>query len=479
MQAEKHIRLSQLNDKIQQVVQQAFSSVSFWVIADVTSHTYRAAKNYHSFDLVEKDTHSNNIIAKISGKAWGMGSTSITRFEAITGQPFTNNIQVLVNISVQFHPVYGLQINLHDIDPSFTLGKLEQQRQATLQKLVDENPGFITKRGEVYDTRNKQLPLNKVIQRVAVITSATSAGGEDFRHTLANNPYGYQFYLDNFFTIVQGENNADLLVQKLIDIFQANQPYDAVVIIRGGGAQTDFLLFDNYQVGKAIAKFPVPVITGIGHQKNETIADMMAHTATKTPTQAAEFIISHNKQFEDTLLLLQKHIVIKSQQLFSLQWQQLAALQSGIVNNTRDAIADYKDSLTSLNQAVIHSSRSIVFNQKTELINLSSQLSALPRMILQDKKNELSNAIHHIKVFNTQLLKNQATHLGHYSSLIKLMSPDNILKKGFAIVKARQAVTSNPADILPGDSIEVILSSTEIQATVTSKAPYDGRDFNI
>ena len=452
-----YIRLSELNGKISEAISTAFANASFWVIADVTNHTFKASKNYHYFELVEKDPDANQPIARISGTAWGKGALNIERFERITGQRFTNNINVLVNVSVQYHPVFGLRLNMNDIDINFTLGVLEQQRQATLERLVGENPDFIRKEGDVYITRNSQLLLPLVIQRVAVISSATSAGAEDFRHTLLNNPYGYQFFIDDYFTAVQGENNARGFLDKIIEVFNSGNPYDALVITRGGGAQTDFLIFDNYHIGRAVAKFPIPVITGIGHQKNETITDLMAHTQTKTPTQAAEFIIARNKTFEENLLRWQKNIVIRSQQIFSVRQQALALLNSTVVNKTRD----------------------LLFAGKSELVNISSQLLSRPKIILYNRFHDIASLVGNIRTFKSQYLKNQSGYLQHYHSVIRMMAPDNILKKGFAIVKIGDRITGNPDDIAVGEEIDIILSDTLIKSTVTKKTKYDGSDFNL
>jgi len=450
-----HIRLSELNGMINDAITAAFATTSFWVIADVTNHTFKAAKNYHYLELVEKDAQS--IIARISATAWGRGAQQIAQFEQLTGQLFTSNIHVLVNVSVQYHAVFGLRLNINDIDPHFTLGVLEQQRQATLERLLAENAEFIQKIGEEYITRNNQLRFKPVIQYVAVISSQTSAGAEDFRHTLLNNPFGYQFFIDDYFTPVQGENNAREFLEMIKAVFNSGKPYDAVIITRGGGAQTDFLIFDNYSIGRAVARFPIPIITGIGHQKNVSIVDLMAHTQTKTPTKAAEFIIAHNKNFEERLLQLQKNIVIKSQQLFSAQFQTLSLLNSSIVNKTRDVLSAHKDAL----------------------VNLSYQLVSKPRIILYNRLNDITAVMNNIKTFKSQYLKNQSGYLEHYRSLVKMMSPENILKKGFALVKVNGKITSNPEDMVVGKEIDIILSDTLVTTTVKQKSTYHGTDFNI
>jgi exodeoxyribonuclease VII large subunit len=474
-----HLRLSELNAKIGEIISNTFASVNFWVIADITNHTFRAHKNYHNFELVEKDPHSSNIIAKIQGKAWGSGSVKISNFERITGQKFTNNINVLVNVSVKFHAIYGLQLTVNDIDVNFTLGLLEQQRRATLERLATENPSFIVKTGDQYITKNNQLQLNSVIQRIALISSRTSAGGEDFKHTLKHNPYGYTFFVDDYYTIVQGEDNAEEFLSKLIAVFTSGNCYDAVVITRGGGAQTDFLIFDNYRIGRAAAKFPIPIITGIGHQRNETILDLMAHTATKTPTKAAEFIITHNKAFEDTLVHLQRTIIIRSQQLFSTSFQTLSSLNSSIVNNTRNIITQRKDQLIQKNQVTINVSRSIISNSRNSLTVIAAQLVSKPKIILYNKISDIQNTINNLKTFNAQYLRNQKGYLGHYFSMINMMSPQNILKKGFAIIKSNNKIISNASDIKIDQDIDVILSGTKIKSTVKQKTNYDGPTFDL
>lgn len=404
----RHIRLSELNHKIGAAIFNTFSNISYWVVADVTSHNFRDQKGYHSFVLVEKDPVSNRILAQIPGKAWGYGSERIEAFEKQTGQKFTNNINVLVSVTVEFHPVYGLQVTLVDIDPAFTLGVLEQQRQSVLEELASKNPEFIKRAGDRFITRNNQLKLNAVIQRIAIISSKTSAGAEDFLHTLQNNPFGYRFDVDNYHTVVQGENNADQFLAKIIEVYNSGKPYDAVVIARGGGAQTDFLMFDNYFIGRAIARFPIPIITGIGHQKNETIADLMAHTQTKTPTKAAEFIIAHNRSYEDAVMHLQRRIVVKSQRMFLSSFKELSRLKQDVISCSRSLINTHQRSLE------------------------------------------------------------------HFTSLIRVARPENMLKRGFAIVRAGNQIITNADEVETGSEIDIVMSESILNTTVNKKKKRDG-----
>lgn len=479
MSAIQSIRLSDLSGRVQRAVTDIFANQAYWVIADVTSYTFYQQKGYHYFDLVEKEDGSNLIVAKMAAVAWGPGANAIGRFEQQTGQPFKNDINVLAKVSVSYHHVYGLQLTLIDIDTSFTIGLLEQQKQETLSRLLRECPDFIRKEGDRYITRNNQLVLRPVIQKIAVVTSNNSAGYQDFKHTLDNNRFRYQFSLDNYFTVVQGEANADLIRQKLIDIFNSGTAYDAVVIIRGGGAQTDFLIFDTYALGQVVAKFPIPVITGIGHQKNETIVDMMAHSPTKTPTKAAEFIIAQNKAFEETLTNTQKDIVIRSQQLFSSYLQTISSLNASIVNRSRTILSKQKDELTRCHQVVINTSKSILFGKRSELMAVSGEVTARPKGLVVNKSNDLKNIVSNLHSFNRIYFQNKRSYISHHETVFRLMSPANILKKGFALVYHKGKIVSDPALVLPGNDIQVLLSDAEINAKVTSKKTTNGTEFNI
>lgn len=452
------IRLSELTNQIRQAIDGIFGNRSFWVIADITSHTYKEQSNYHYFELVEKDKTSAKILTKIAGRAWGNASVNISNFEQATGQKFKNDINVLIQVSVQYNPAFGLQLNLLDIDTNFTLGLFEQQRKETLERLLKENPDFITKSGEHYITRNNSIPLNKVLQHIAVISSATSAGYQDFRHTLEHNTFGYHFQIDDYFTLVQGETNARQFLGKIVEVFQSGKPYDVLIIIRGGGAQTDFLIFDNYDLCRAIAKFPIPVITGIGHQKNETIADLMAHTSTKTPTKAAEMLIAHNRAFEESLISLQKIVLIKTYQLINY----------------------HKDRLTHINQITISKTRELLHEHHRSIMNLSRMVSTNPKIMISNRQKDLSNVLSNMQAYSRMYFANKRGYIGHFQSVVKIMSPQNILNKGFAIIKVNGRIAGNADQIEAGTELTVRLATAEIKTTVNSKSTLNGNDeFNI
>lgn len=473
------IRLSELSTVVGTAIREAFRSQSYWVMADVTSHVHKQQTNYHYFELVEKDAASSTLLARFSARAWGTGSQKIALFEQVTGQKFGNDINVLVNVTVEYHPSYGLQLCVTDIDPNFTLGRLEQQRQATLLQLMQHNPEHIRLIDNKYITYNKSVSLGIVVQRLAVLTSSTSAGFQDFRHTLENNTNRYKFYLDHYPVAVHGENNSRRFVEKMIEVYESGIHYDALVIVRGGGAQTDLLMFNDYLIGKAIARFPIPVITGIGHLKNETIADLMAHTSTKTPTQAAEYIIDHNRKFENNLLNQQKHVIIRAQQVLSVNFKELNEMRSGIITWVPRLLQENKDLLLKADQHLSTQARALVSVHKSALFAISYKLSSGPLSVIQSRRTDIRNFSRNLASFCNLYFKTNHRELSNFVSLITTMSPENILKKGFALVKVGGRITARADDIVPGETISVILYGDHIIAEVKSKEKYDRKDFNL
>jgi exodeoxyribonuclease VII large subunit len=451
------LRLSQLTAIVSETVSAVFGQRNFWVLADVTSHVFKQGQQFHYFELVEKNADTHVVTARFGTRAWSDGSQKIAAFEQSTGQPFGNEIQVLVLVSIQYHAVYGLQLTLLDIDAGFTLGSLEKQKRAVLQKLLTENPEHVRLVNGRHRTFNQDLSLPKIIQHIAVISAKTSAGFGDFRHALEGNRQEMHFRIDTYFAAVQGEANTQGIVEQLIAIYQSGLKYDAVVIIRGGGAQADLLLFDQYAIGRAIARFPVPVITGIGHQQNETVADMMAHTAVRTPTQAAEMIISHNRAFLEEIAGLERNIMVKAQR----------------------QVADRSRQLENLNYKLVTLSSLYLKQQEERLYRMTSQVAARPSGLLVMKRNAVNALSQKAGLLSMFYLRNRNADLQQHVQLIRMMSPAQILKKGFAIVKVKGIITSDPGKIEQGDEISVILAGQELNATVNSKTEHDNSEFDL
>ena len=329
----KPVLLSQLIGEISDTIGEAFSGNQYWIIAETSDIKNYPDRGYCFTTLVDK--MGSEIIAKAEAVIWKRNYQTILDFEFITGRRFERNLRLLLNVEVVFHPVYGLRLEIIEIDPSFTLGQLELERQEILRRLVAENPTIIKLIDGDFITRNKTLARSLVIRTVALITAPDSDGQRDFIHELEHNSYGYQFKILQYLTQIQGKN-ADLsIIEKLEEIKESKAEIDAVVIVRGGGSQLDLNAFETYNIGKAIAGYPKLILTGIGHERNVSIADLMSHINLKTPTKAASFIIEHNRCFEEEILELQERIFTYVQDLITHSVYSLEQIHDKLVNGSR------------------------------------------------------------------------------------------------------------------------------------------------
>lgn len=446
-----HIKLSELTQQIRSVIDAEFAEKSYWIVAEISSHKMYLDGDRHYFEFVEKDEDTTTETAKIRGIAWRQGSASIRLFESATGQQFKDGIEVLVQVKVEYQSKYGIQLILLDIDQNWTLGNLEKQRQATLARLLRENPDAIQLVDEEYITTNKNARLKMVIQNIAIIGSPNSAGYRDFLGIIESNRFSYKFMMDNYQSSVQGAEAHSEIVNRLISIFRSGKKYDCVVIIRGGGAKTDFLVFDNYLLAKAVARFPIPIIAGIGHTTDNSIVDMMANTSVNSPTKAAEFIVSHNRHFEEVVYTLHKQVTVKSQQLLANAISRIANTNLSVINKTRTILTRNKDGLN----------------------RISHVLATRPMIVVSHRIQNLENLLSNMKSFSKKYFLNLRGYVGHYDSMIRMAKPESILKRGFAIVKKEGKPIGSAKSIKSKDKLMVVMHKYDIDTQVITKHERD------
>lgn len=274
------ISLSELTSQIRTVIRRNFSS-TVWVHAEISE--LRENNGHCYLELIEKEADSDHITAKVRAIIWSSTYRMLKPyFESSTGESFRAGLNILVSVMVEFSGLYGFSLNIRDIDPVFTIGELAARRMQIIRQL--ESEGIVD--------MNKQLPFPALPQRLAIISSETAAGYGDFCDQLKNNSSGYAFYTKLFPAAMQGMQAEASIIRALEKIYEHVDLFDTVIIIRGGGATTDLSCFDSYNLALNCAQFPLPIIAGIGHQRDISILDMVAHTSVKTPTAAAEFLIS-------------------------------------------------------------------------------------------------------------------------------------------------------------------------------------------
>lgn len=283
------ISLSELTGQIQAVIRQNFSN-TIWVRAEISELRENGGHCY--LELIEKESDSDHIIAKVRANIWS-GTYRMLKpyFESSTGESFRAGMTVLLSVVVEFNGLYGFSLNIRDIDPVFTIGELAARRMEIIRQLEAEGIADM----------NKELSFPVLPQRLAIISSETAAGYGDFCDQLNANSRNYAFYPKLFPAIMQGMQAELSIIQALEKIYDHIDLFDVVVIIRGGGATTDLSCFDSYNLALNCAQFPLPIIAGIGHQRDVSILDMVAHTSVKTPTAAAEFLISNLVEAEDMI----------------------------------------------------------------------------------------------------------------------------------------------------------------------------------
>ncbi|MDR2621898.1 MAG: exodeoxyribonuclease VII large subunit [Dysgonamonadaceae bacterium] len=406
------LSLSQLNNHLASEVKNAFPE-TYWVVAETSD--VRVNNRRCFLEFIEKNQQTNTIIAKAKGYIWSNVFEMLhPYFEQRTGRRFDSGLKVLVKVSVDVHPIYGYGLTVYDIDPNYTLGDLQSERQKILRRLEEE--GVLT--------LNKELEIPQLPQRIAVISSSTAAGYEDFLNHLTGNRFGYVFYPRLFPALMQGEQTETSIISALDKIFEYKELFDVVVIIRGGGATSDLAWFDSYLLATNCAQFPLPIITGIGHERDDTVLDFVANHRAKTPTAVADFLIAR-------------------------------------VEETAAGLFDCQSAITESAQAFL---KAIAINIRA----LTSRLPLLVNALIENKKSKLE--IYRLQMRNlvSQMLAVQHSQLKEKESFFRLSSPKYILDKGYSITLKDGKAVKSVKELQEGDAIETILAEGRIAGSVVA-----------
>jgi len=344
------IKLSQLTAEIQETFEERFAGETFWIEAEASDVKKYTTNRRCYLKLIERE--GRNTLAEIRAVFWANNYGQIENFETHTRQAFADGISITCLVRVRFHSQYGLNLDVLQIDVAYTLGTIELERQQTLERLVKENPNSIRLTDGVYYTYNNHLPIPLVVQKIALVTAPNSDGQRDFLQELENNKHGYSFYITQFLTQVQGDNAHEMIMAQLELIEQQNESFDVIAIVRGGGSQTDFKPFEDYGLAKVIAEFPIPIYTGIGHDRNTSIADLMAREY-KTPTKVAAVIIENNFEFENRIMEVKEYLLKKTDQLLERAAHRLDAMKRLVRASSPEAILRKGFAMVTINHTII------------------------------------------------------------------------------------------------------------------------------
>lgn len=331
---QRALSLYELNGLVKRSIRSCMPE-AYWLQAELSD--VRSNYSGHCYlEFVQKDASGNNLIAKARGTIWSNVYKILKPyFEQATGQTFAAGIKVLVQVSVEFHELYGYSLTVLDIDPTYTVGDMVRRRREILRQLEAEGVLGL----------NKELEIPMPPQRIAVISSATAAGYGDFCNQLEGNPFGYGFHVELFPAIMQGERVEETVLAALDAVNARINEFDVVVIIRGGGATSDLSGFDTYLLAASCAQFPLPIITGIGHERDDTVIDMVAHTRVKTPTAAAEYLIAKVDECADILSQTSARLIESVQNRLLWEHRRVDDLKQRIPGAVYKRIADAKYTL--------------------------------------------------------------------------------------------------------------------------------------
>ena len=425
------ITLYELNSLVKETLELDLPN-TYWVQAELSE--VRVNNGHCYVEFVQKDRRGNGLVAKARGNIWrNVFSILKPTFERTTGQLFTAGIKVLVEVNVTFHELYGYSLNVLDIDPSYTLGDMARKRQEIIQQLQEE--GVLN--------LNKELEMPLLPKRIAVISSATAAGYGDFSNQLANNSGGFYFHAELFAAIMQGDGVEQSILQALDDIYERESEFDVVVIIRGGGATSDLTGFDTYPLAAAVAQFPLPIITGIGHERDDTVLDMVSHTRVKTPTAAAEYLIGRMQNAADLLADLSQHLNQGAAYLLTNHKERLLRLQARIPTQAMRRVAEGKLYLTNLRHHILQGAMLQVERQMQRLPN--------PQLLLQQALLQVEK-----RRFLLQLMQQKVMDA----------SPDKLLARGYSITLKDGKVVKDAHQLKPGDKIVTKLKKGETISVV-------------
>ena len=473
----EQLKLSELNTLLKRTITDFFTA-PVWVIAEISE--LKANRNGHCYlVLIEKDPVNDTIVAQARATIWSYTFKMLRPFfESTTGRELSDGLKVLVNVSVEFHELYGYSLNIRDIDPTYTLGDLARRRLEIIARLNADG---------VFEM-NKQLEMPFVPQKIAIISSPTAAGYQDFVDQLINNQYSYKFYTKLFPAIMQGNQAETSIISALENVFDDEDFFDVVVIIRGGGSQADLSCFDNYNMAYFITQFPLPILTGIGHEKDDSIVDMVAHRKLKTPTAVAEFLITSVREFEskieDYKIEFEKSVI----QIVSISKnrieQVIRLLSPLVIDKIKKKKGEMNHNIWKLDKAIkkclnLHRNGLV---KKEDIMRTGFLEYVSQRFRYLDKKGrQMTNIVyhrvksrkehlHHKIIMADKLVRKILSDDKYYLNLAlqkaQLTDPHKILSRGYSITTFRGKALKSSENLVEDDIIETKLYNGSLTSKV-------------
>lgn len=447
------ISVSALSNGIKRVLQQSLSS-KFWLWGEINSMSVKGGHCY--IDLVEKDTKSDAMVAKIRCNIWQWNWRLIEeKFRMATGQQIVAGLTVQLLVQVEYHELYSISVSASDIDPNYTLGAIQRRRIQIIDSL--RSRGLLS--------LNKRHTMPTIIQRIAVISSPQAAGYTDFCHQLTANVYGFAYHIQLFQAVMQGTNTEPSVISAMQQVAARASEFDIVVVIRGGGATSDLYAFDSLPIAETCARMTLPVVTGIGHQRDESILDMVAHTALKTPTAVAEYIIARTKTAADRIDFLANHLHQTVLMRLSTAHSILNATSVRLPAAISSLIQTHTHRLHSTVATLRFSVSNLVTIHTTYLAKTSTRITSDIQYLLQKDNSRLNTIAKLLSLSIPARISSDRARLELIATKIQLLDPKRLLARGYSMTLCRGHIVSDITQLKPDD----ILTTHFAQGKVDSK----------
>ncbi len=437
----------------------------YWVMAEISELKENNAGHCY-LELIEKHPDEKNVRARVKAIIWSNRYRFLKAFfENITGESLREGLKILVKTKVEYHELYGLSLIISDIDPAFTIGEMAMKRQLIIKKLEQEGVFAM----------NKELIFPAVPQRIAIVSSKNAAGYSDFINQLKSNSFGYIFYTALIETSLQGTETEQGVINSLDKIALNSHLFDLVVIIRGGGSQSDLSWFDSYNIAYHVTQFPLPVITGIGHDKDVSITDMVANMSLKTPTAVADFLIDTVAGAENHIIEMSSEIIGASRIIIEKNKNRIEASGIKLFPLARIMMSDIKDKLSVEIIEIINVGKELVIraglipaNQESRLSSVAKSFSSGKDMMLKRNGQRLITGTINCLSVNNVILKG-------LENTLQLLNPENILQRGFSITSINGRILKNIELIKKDDQIDTQLYEGNLRSVVVEKKGLKGR----
>ncbi|MHA4843493.1 exodeoxyribonuclease VII large subunit [Flavitalea antarctica] len=448
--------LLEVSKSIQKTLNERYTS-SFWIRGEVNKLNLYAQSGHCFPELVEKK--DGRVIAELKSVLWRDDYNRINRqFLEVLHEPLKDGITILFSARIQFDPVFGLSLRITEIDPWYSLGELEKEKQLAIARLQAE--GIFEK--------NKSLSFPLLPKRIAIISVESSKGYSDFMKIMKGNSWEYSFFSMLFPAFLQGDKAVPSIIYQLKQIKKVIAHFDVVAIIRGGGGDVGLTCYNDYELAKTIALYPIPVITGIGHSTNETVSEMVAFKNAITPTELADFLLQHYHEFSVPLQEAENMLVQKANRLIREEKTSLLNLAKYLRSVTRAAITSDKQKIAFASRSLLQHSRNAILISERSLNQYSRQVSGAASIWLSRNRSSVDEQRNALATASRGLIKQKAGDLQNMEKVINILSPMQVLKRGYSFTTVNGKLLTTLSQINKGDKIITAVTDGTIASTVTS-----------